>query len=249
MSPKGLHVLVTGGAGGIGSACALHLARAGAARVSLVDRDRAALDRVVEDVLATGASARAHACDLADPAQWRQAFMAATQDAPIDVLFNNAGVVTGAPLFPTAGPDRIQAIFGVNVLAMIQGTELAAELMPRGSLVVNTISTAHDSVGFRDILYTTSKAAARHFTRAARQLHASHGLRVCGVSPALVATPILDTTGGDRRADWMEPILRDNVALPPDAIAEALLRLIEDDTIVGEVVTVRQGAPFEREAA
>jgi NAD(P)-dependent dehydrogenase (short-subunit alcohol dehydrogenase family) len=249
VSPKGLHVLVTGGASGIGRTAALHLARAGAARISLVDRDAAALATVAAQVRAEGAIAHDHCCDLADLTQWRQTFLAATRHAPIDVLFNNAGIVTGSPLFPQAGPDRIEAIFGVNVNAMVYGTELAVELMKPGSLVVNTISTAHDSIGFRDILYTTSKAAAWHFTRAARQLQASHGLRVCGVSPALVATPILDTTGGDRRADWMEPILRDNVALPPDAIAEALLRLIEDDTIVGEVVAVRQGAPFEREAA
>lgn len=240
MSPAGRHVLVTGAASGIGRATALRLAKAGVARLSLLDRDSAGLDEVVRMVLASGAAVSAYPCDVSDPSVLTEIFARASAQAPLDMVFNNAGVVTGAPLFPDATDARIAQVFGINVNGVVVGTQLAIQHMRgRGGVVINTVSTSHDNTGFRDVLYTTSKAAVYQFTRACAQFLEPTGVRVCGISPGLVDTPILDTTGGDRRAEWMTPILSNNVALAPDAIAEAVLEVWLDDTFVGEVRAVR----------
>lgn len=242
MEATGIHALVTGAASGIGRACAVRLAAEGAARVSLLDVDAAGLAQTARRVEAAGATASIHAVDLADLVALEAAFVAATRDAgPPDLVLNNAGIVTGAPLFPQAEVLKIARIFAVNVSAMVLGTQLAVRLMEgRGGVVINTVSTAHDNAGFRDILYTTSKAAAYQFTRACGQIRESTGVRVCGISPGLVRTPILDTTGGDRRAEWMEPILAHNAALEPEAIAAAVIGALHDDSFVGEVRAVRE---------
>jgi 3-oxoacyl-[acyl-carrier protein] reductase len=144
----------------------------------------------------------------------------------------------------------VAQVFAININGVVIGTQLAVEHMRgRGGVVINTVSTAHDNAGFRDILYSTSKAAVQQFTKAAAQIHEPTGVRVCGVSPGLVDTPILDTTGGDKRADWMVPILTNNRAMPPRAIAEGVVRQIEDDSAVGTIVAVVSDDWFAAQAA
>ncbi|PKB13416.1 3-oxoacyl-[acyl-carrier protein] reductase [Novosphingobium kunmingense] len=240
MTPVGKHALITGAASGIGRATALRLAAAGVGRLTLLDRDRAGIDEVARLVAAAGPQVASLSCDVSDVAALTAAFDEAAASAPIDMVFNNAGVVTGAPLFPAATTQRIAQVFAINVTGVVLGTQLAIQHMSgRGGVVINTVSTSHDNAGFRDVLYTTSKAAVYQFTRACAQFLEPTGVRVCGISPGLVDTPILDTTGGDRRAEWMTPILANNVALAPGAIADAVLEAWQDDSFIGEVRAVR----------
>lgn len=236
MRIEGRSALVTGAGSGIGRATATLLARRGAARVGLVDVNRSGLEESAALVEAAGARASVHVCDVADPAALDATFAAFTAEGPLDIVHNNAGVVSGAHMFPGAAADRIARLFAINIEGVVIGTKLALEHMPGGGVVVNTGSTAHNNTGFRDILYSTSKAAVVQFTGACGQLFATTGVRVCAVNPTLVDTPILDTTGGAACADWMAPVLANNRALPPEAIAEQVVALIEDDEAVGRVV-------------
>ncbi|HEX7849968.1 MAG TPA: SDR family oxidoreductase [Sphingomonas sp.] len=241
MEISGKHALVTGGGSGIGRATAIALAERGAAHVTLLDVNATGLDESADLVRQAGATAAAITCDVSDSAALAQAFAQAATAAPIDIVYNNAGVVSGAHLFPTAPSARIEQMFGININGVVIGTQLAVEHMAgRGGVVVNTVSTAHNNINFRDILYSTSKAAVAQFTQAAAQIEGPTGVRVCGVSPGLVDTPILDTTGGDKRADWMEPILANNRALPPRAIAEGVVKQIEDDGSAGTILVVAE---------
>ncbi len=237
MEIHGTSALVTGAGSGIGRATAVLLAHRGAARIGLVDLNERGLAETADAVRAAGAAPSIFACDVADAAALTQVFAAFGADAPIDIVHNNAGVVSGAHMFPDAAPDRIARLFAINIDGVVIGTKLAlAHMAGRRGVVVNTGSTAHDNAGFRDILYSTSKAAVVQFTRACGQLYPGTGVRVCAVNPTLVDTPIIDTTGGAQCADWMAPVLANNRALPPEAIAEQVLALIEDDTAVGRVV-------------
>ena len=250
MKISGTHALITGGGSGIGRATAIAIAERGAAHLTLLDVNAAGLKETAKLVRQAGATATTITCDVSDAAALTRAFATAAEAAPIDIVYNNAGVVSGAHLFPVAPVERVAQIFAININAVVIGTQLAVEYMAgRGGVVVNTVSTAHDNVGFRDILYTTSKAAVNQFTKAAAQIHAPTGVRVCGVSPGLVNTPILDTTGGDRRAEWMVPILANNLAMPPHAIADAVVQQSEDDTAVGTIITIVSEAWFASRAA
>ena len=250
MKISGIHALITGAGSGIGRETAIQLARQGAALLSLVDVNAAGLAESVALVEQAGAKARATTCDVSDVAALTSAFADAAAVQPIDVLFNNAGVVSGAHLYPDAPADRIAMLMAININAVIIGTQLAVDHMTgRGGVVINTISTSCTNVGFRDILYSSSKAAVAHFTRASAQIHERTGVRVCGVSPGLVDTPILDTTAGDKRAEWMTPILANHRAMPPLAIAEGVIRQIEDDSAIGTIIDVVSEDWFANRAA
>ena len=92
------HVLVTGGARGLGLVLARQLADQGA-RVSICSRSDDELHRAADDLRQRGAEVFQQDCDLTDPAQIR-AFVSEAQSAlgPVDVLIHNAGVIQVGPL-------------------------------------------------------------------------------------------------------------------------------------------------------
>jgi 3-oxoacyl-[acyl-carrier protein] reductase len=250
MDIAGTHALITGGGSGIGRATAILLAEKGGKHVTLVDVNAKGLDESADLVRKAGAKATVVVADVSDADALTKAFATAAAAAPIDIVFNNAGVVSGAHLFPTAPAARVEQVFGININGVVIGTQLAvAHMKGRKGVVINTVSTAHTNTTFRDILYSTSKAAVAQFTQASAQIEEPTGVRVCGVSPGLVQTPILDTTGGEKRAEWMTPILANNRALPPVAIAEGVVRQIEDDGATGTILTVADNWWAETEGA
>src|SRR5688572_5894294 len=111
MDINGKRAIVTGSAGGIGRATAVMLASRGAAEIALVDVNEAGLAETARLVEAAGARARIHRLDLSDiPAT--EAWFRAHGD--VDILHNNAGVVSGLPQFPDVDAARIRWIIDVN---------------------------------------------------------------------------------------------------------------------------------------
>src|SRR3546814_1959725 len=82
-------------------------------------------------------------------------------------------------------------------------------------------------------MYATTKAAVMRFTRCCAPLKDECKVRVAGMLPGLVDTPILDTTGAGGKSDWMETVLANNEACRPEDIAEGVAALIEDDSLAG----------------
>lgn len=244
MQIAGKTALVTGAAAGIGRATALRLAARGAARVVLVDLDGAGLAETARDVGDSGAEPRTCQVDLSDIAALH-AWLGEMQAAGgYDILHNNAGVVSGARQFPQAGVETVRHVLDVNLTAVIVATEMAAEQMRArgGGVIVNTVSTVALGRGFSDALYATTKAGVMMFTRCCASLKESMNVRVAGVLPGLTNTPILKKTSGTGDyAPWMAPILAGNAMCAPEDIAEAVIDLIEDDSLAGgDWVAVRR---------
>src|SRR5438445_8917488 len=92
MTLSGRVALVTGASQGIGHACALKLAEAGAS-VAVAARNQAKLDELVAQIAAAGGKAAAFALDVSDEEQIKSTFKAAiAQFGKIDILVNNAGI-------------------------------------------------------------------------------------------------------------------------------------------------------------
>src|SRR3546814_2832640 len=90
-------------------------------------------------------------------------------------------------------------------------------------------------------MYATTKAAVMMFTRGCASLKEECNVRVAGMLPGLVDTPILDTTGDGGKSEWMKMVLANNEACRPEDIAEGVMALIEDDRLAGgEWVAVRR---------
>ncbi|MQA24588.1 MAG: 3-hydroxybutyrate dehydrogenase [Micromonosporaceae bacterium] len=222
---SGRAALVTGGASGIGAACARRLADAGAA-VLIADRDAAAAGRVAAE---TGG--RAVEIDLADLAALDRL------DPAIDILVNNAGLQHVAPLqdFPA---DRFSHLLRVMLEAPFRLIRRALPHMydQRYGRVVN-ISSVH---GLRASPYKAAYVAAKHglegLSKVVALEGAEHGVTSNCVNPGYVRTPLVESqiaaqaaSHGIEEQDVVERIMLARTAIKrliePTEVAEAVAYL------------------------
>jgi 3-oxoacyl-[acyl-carrier protein] reductase len=231
--------IVTGSASGIGAATAVALANAGARAVVLADWNDAA--ETADRVKAAGAEALAHRTDVSDLASLRELFAEVEQRyGALHILHNNAAIGEGADIWPDVPPERCGAIVDVNLRGVILGTQLAVEPMQRsgGGVVVSTSSGGGIIPVPQQAVYAATKAGVIHFTKSCVPMHESHGVRVNCVCPGLVETPMVLETGGGEVAEWLRPMWEGVKLLQPEDIANAVLDIVRDDSLVGEAVAV-----------
>jgi 3-hydroxybutyrate dehydrogenase len=210
----GRRALITGGASGIGRACAVRLADAGAA-VVVVDRDAEAAKAVAAEVGGT-----AVAVDLSDLAQID------ALDLAVDVLVNNAGLQHVAPLheFPV---DRFSYILRLMLEApfrLVRGA--LPHMYANGWGRVVNISSIH---GLRASAYKSAYVTAKHGLEGLSKVialeGAEHGVTSNCVNPAYVRTPLVENQIADQaKAHGLsEDQVVEQVMLAPAAVK----RLIE----------------------
>jgi NAD(P)-dependent dehydrogenase (short-subunit alcohol dehydrogenase family) len=177
---------ITGGAQGIGLACATLMAEAGA-HVVLLDRDAAAL----QEASGRMPGAQVHTLDVTDAAAVERVFAAiAGEHGRVDVLVNNAGRAIRKPSLelPLAEWD---AVVAVNLTAAFVCARTAARHMPAsGGSIVNTASIMGLSGGglYPNISYHTTKGGLITMTRALAVEWAARGIRVNAVAPSWTKT-------------------------------------------------------------
>ncbi|KAB1643395.1 SDR family oxidoreductase [Gulosibacter chungangensis] len=163
---RGRTLLITGGGSGIGRLMAIKAAERGA-RVVIWDLSVDAGLAVRDEIRRSGASAESFAVDVSDR---EEVARAATATGAVDVLINNAGVVTGKRLLE-ASADEIERTYRVNVLALYWVTRaFLGDMIERRRGTVVTISSAAGIVGVaKQTDYSASKFAAFGFTESLRQ--------------------------------------------------------------------------------
>ncbi|MGJ9412908.1 SDR family NAD(P)-dependent oxidoreductase [Aeromicrobium sp. CF4.19] len=187
----GQTVLVTGGAGGLGLACALRLAGPGTSLV-LADLPSERLERAARELSeatsATGATVHALDVDLSDREQCRSLpakAVAVTGSSRLDVLVSAVGIMRTTPLAALAAEqwDRTLDVNLGGVVATVQG---AAELMEAGSIVL--VSSVAGRSGRPDAAdYAASKAALLSLTKSAALAYGARA-RVNAVCPGVFLT-------------------------------------------------------------
>ena len=171
--------LVTGGASGLGAATAARLRAEGLAVTTLDVSDRA-------DVVA----------DVTDEATLR---LVAAQIGPVDVLINSAGIVgANKPLLETTG-EEWRRVLDVNVLGTVNTMRtFVPGMRERGwGRVVNFASMAGKDGNPNLSVYSASKAAVIALTKSAGKELALTGVLVNAIAPAVIATPMNDSTAPD----------------------------------------------------
>lgn len=187
----GLRAVVTGGGRGIGAAAARTLAGLGAA-VVVSARSKDQIEAVADELKSAGHSAQAVACDVSDPDSITALFERASADGPVDLLVNNAGIASSAPIarLELAEWDRI---FNVNVRGLFLCTKAFIPTMTaRGwGRVINVASVAGKMGAAYISAYTSSKHAVVGFTRSVAVEVAKTGVTVNAVCPGYVETDMV----------------------------------------------------------
>lgn len=188
MSTEGRVVLVTGAASGIGRAVAEAFASAGD-RVVVADVNRAGADEVATEI-----GGLAVTLDVTNPESVSAAVdEVAEKLGPIEVLVNNAGLVAGGGLLVDLPFEVFDTVVSVNFRGTFTVTKTVAAQMiktGKGGCIVNisSIGARQPTPGMGH--YEATKAAVDALTRTGAVELASHGIRVNGVAPGPVHTPM-----------------------------------------------------------
>ncbi|KAJ8935099.1 hypothetical protein NQ314_012995 [Rhamnusium bicolor] len=189
---EGKRALVTGAASGIGRGIAVRLAKCGAKVVAL-DISKDQLETLKEEI-STIEIVNVDLCD------WKATKEVIRSVYPIDLLVNNAGIVSIVPLIQVT-EDLYDKIFNINVKALIHVTQMVIDdLLNRKSrgAIVNISSQASKAGLPNHTLYCATKAAIDGFTRAVALDYGPNGIRINCVNPTVVMTDL-------GRIAWADP--------------------------------------------
>ncbi|MDP1967146.1 MAG: glucose 1-dehydrogenase [Reyranella sp.] len=220
---SGKVAVVTGGASGIGEACAETLAREGAA-VLITDIDDT---RVVERILRAGGMARYLHHDVRDEAGWPGVIAEAEKHfGRLDIMVANAGIGIMAPIAEMSLADwqRQQAINLDGVFLSIKHAIPALKRAGGGSIVLmSSVAGLRGAPGLAG--YSATKGGVRLLAKSVALEHAADNIRCNSVHPGIIATPIWGKipTGaeGNRRNAPIDPRERAAQSVPLPRVGEA----------------------------
>jgi NAD(P)-dependent dehydrogenase (short-subunit alcohol dehydrogenase family) len=187
-------VVITGAAGGIGSALARRFAEEGAGAVVVSDLDRDAVAAVAGEIGAT-----AIAADVgSEEGVSGLVAEASAANGPIDVFWSNAGI-PGPSGGPEADDQGWDACWRINVMAHIwTARALLPEMLERGEgCLVSTASAAGLTMQVSAMPYTVTKHAAVSVAEWLSVTYADRGIEVSCLCPQAVETPMLDAARQD----------------------------------------------------
>jgi NADP-dependent 3-hydroxy acid dehydrogenase YdfG len=226
-------VLVTGGGSGIGLAVASAMLREGA-RVAISGRDEAKLTRAAASV--EGGTLYCHSADLSIPERVTGLVKIVTESlGPIDILVNNAGTNIKARTFRELTPETWRLLVGANMdAAFYCMREVVPSMRERGGgLIINVNSIA----GLRASplggpAYSAAKFGLHSLSLCIGAEEKASGIRVCGVYPGEVNTPILDV-----RPKAVDEAHRRSILQPEDVAAAVLfIATLPAHVVVPELV-------------
>ena len=232
MSLNGKVAIVTGGNSGIGRAIALGLAKAGANIVIDYMAHPEATDALEREISALGDTAIGVEADVSRIAELQKLVDATVAKfGRVDIMVNNAGVETRTSVLDTT-EDQYDKVLAINLKSAFFGTQIAARQMIAqggGGRIINITSVHEDWPMPGNTAYCLAKGGMRMLTRTAGVELAPHGIRVVGVGPGAVATPINLSTMQDPAL-----LAKLNAAIPlgrmakPEEIANVVVFLAGD---------------------
>ena len=188
---QGRIALVTGASQGIGRACALELARAGAT-VAVAARNEAKLAEAAAEIEGAGGTAAVFALDVASEDSIKAGAKAVLEKlGKVEILVNNAGITRDGLVLRMKRPDW-DDVLGTNLTGAFLLTQalLSQMLRNRWGRIVNITSVVGETGQAGQVNYAASKAGLIGMTRALAREVGSRGITVNAVAPGYVETPM-----------------------------------------------------------
>lgn len=249
MRLKGKVTIVTGAAKGIGEAIALRYGREGAIVVT-ADVNTEGNEETAAAIKAEGGEALAIACDISDEAQV-EAMFGETMDkyGRVDVLVNNAGLISPMKHFLTADKAWWDRIIAVNLTGTFLCCKSAAHIMARqgSGSIINMSSGGATKAHRAFVAYDATKGGIEAMTRALALDLGPYGVRINSLVPGSI-----DTTGIDEEGRKMRGV---NVPLErigePNDMTGAAVFLASDDSlyVTGQSTVVDGGMLAQQRSA
>ena len=247
---KGKGAVVTGGASGIGKAIAMAFIEAGAS-VLICDLNAKAIEAVTSEF---GNRAAGRVTDVSDESQVEGAMRQARDTfGSLDIVVNCAGFGAIAPLIELTA-DKWKSVQAVTLGGVFYGVKHAArEMLEQGrpGVIINISSVNGRQAGEGQVAYCAAKAGVDQITRCGALELGPHSIRVVGIAPGLVETPLT-------KKELENPAMRElfmgvipmNRAVEAREIADAAVFLASDkarsingDTIVIDGGSLTKGYP------
>jgi 3-oxoacyl-[acyl-carrier protein] reductase len=243
MSLSGRVALVTGASQGIGRACALELAKAGAA-LAVAARNQEKLNEAVQRIGETGGKAAAFVVDIGDEEQIKSVFKAAlAQFGKIDILVNNAGITRDQLVMRMKRADW-DAVLNTNLTSAYLCIQqvIGSMLKQRWGRIINITSVFGQMGQAGQANYASSKAGLIGLTMAIAREVGSRNITCNAVAPGFIETAMTAGFSEELRQNALKSIPLGRLGTPEDvAKAVAFLASEEASYITGHVLSVNGG--------
>ncbi|POR52867.1 3-oxoacyl-[acyl-carrier protein] reductase [Paraburkholderia eburnea] len=238
---KPMRALVTGGSGVLGQAICATLAAAGHEVWVHANRRLDDAQAAAQRIVAAGGKAHAIAFDVTDADAAQDALERLIEDAPVQILVNNAGIHDDAPL---AGMTREQwrSVIDVSLNGFFNVTQplLLPMIRTRRGRIVNIASLAGVMGNRGQVNYSAAKAGLIGATRALSLEVASRGITVNAIAPGIIASPMAQDAFPAERIKQLVPAQR---AGQPEEVAGMVAYLVSDAAayVTGQVLSINGG--------
>jgi 3-oxoacyl-[acyl-carrier protein] reductase len=240
---QGRIALVTGASQGIGRACALELAKAGAV-VALAARNEAKLAEVAAEITAAGGQAAAFGLDVASEESIKNGAKAVIDSfGKVEIVVNNAGITRDDLMMRMKRSDWDDVISTNLTGAFLLTQSLLRQMMKnRWGRIINITSVVGRTGQEGQVNYAASKAGIIGFTRSLAREVASRGITVNAVAPGYIETPMTTVLGEKLREKMIEQIPLGRAGTDAE-IAQPVVFLASDAAayITGHVLDVNGG--------
>ena len=240
---QGRIALVTGASQGIGRACALELARAGA-RLAVTDINEIKLAEVAAEIEAAGGQAAPFRLDVSSEASIEAGAKAVIERfGKVEILVNNAGITRDGLMMRMKRADW-ELVLEINLTGAFLLTQalLSPMLKNRWGRIVNMASVVGRAGQAGQVNYAASKAGLIGLTRSLAREVASRGITVNAVAPGFIETPMTAVLTEQQSAAMLAQIPLGRRGTAED-IAQAVKFLASDAAgyITGHVLDVNGG--------
>jgi len=235
--------LVTGASQGIGRACALELAKAGAT-VALAARNVEKLEAVAAEIVAAGGTAKAYALDVASEESIKSCAKAAIAElGAVHVLVNNAGITKDGLAMRMRLAD-FEDVLRTNLTGAFLLTQavISPMMKARWGRIINITSVVGETGAAGQANYAASKAGMIGLTKSLAREFASRGITVNAVAPGFIQTAMTDVLTEEQKANILPLIPLARYGTDAD-VAAAVGFLASDDAgyITGHTLDVNGG--------